>query len=383
MKSRVAVVLCEDYEPRRVDKAIALGLDLLGGARSIFHPGEKMLLKPNLLAAEQPERAVTTHPQLFRALALLLQKAGLFLSYGDSPAIGSMDRVAKACGLAEIAEDLGIEAADFKNGTDVYSDDAVRNRRLFVARAMTQCDGFISIPKLKTHGLMRFTGAVKNQFGCIPGLLKGEYHLKLPDQDDFARMLVDINLALKARLFVLDGIVGMEGNGPRGGKPKNLGIILLSRDPVALDATACRWLGIRPDSVPTIRIGNEAGLGECAEENIEILGEVPTWAGKVSFASPRPARDFSGKTKWIREHIVPRPVIDETRCKSCGICLACCPQKPPALAWPEQEKESLPLFDYKRCLRCYCCQELCPEGAITLYTPRVGRVFNLLRPPNG
>jgi len=120
---------------------------------------------------------------------------------------------------------------------------------------------------------VRFTGAVKNQFGCIPGILKGQYHVKLPDPYDFAAMLVDINTYIKPRLYVMDGITAMEGNGPRSGKPKQLKVLLLSADPVALDATACRIIDIDPEIVPTAKLGEKANLGTYHKENIEITGD--------------------------------------------------------------------------------------------------------------
>ena len=146
-------------------------------------------------------------------------------------------------------------------------------KKLIIANGVLDCDGLISLPKLKTHGLMRFTGAVKNQFGCIPGFLKGQYHVKLPDPYDFATMLVDINTLIKPRLYIMDGITAMEGNGPRSGKPKQLNVLLLSTDPIALDATACKIINLNPEFVPTSKLGEKAGLGTYHTENIEIVGE--------------------------------------------------------------------------------------------------------------
>lgn len=377
MRSRVALITCDKYEPEYLHTALENGLNLVGGGE-LFQPGETILLKPNLLAADPPERAVTTHPEVFRAVAKALQGYGVKLVFGDSPGIGSLPRVARKAGLLDVARELNIEMADFAQARLIHSPEAAQNRSFMVAAGIFDCDGIVSIPKLKTHGLMRMTGAVKNQFGCIPGILKGEYHLKLPDPIDFARMLVDLNLALKPRLYVLDGIVAMEGNGPRGGLPRQVGLLAVSSDPVALDATVCRLLGMEPESIPTIVAGNERGLGKSRSEDIEILGNL-TWPGKkLDFKTAHPPGSFTAQAGRFRQSIVPRPVIDKTRCQYCGICASCCPVKPSALDW--QGPDELPVYDYNRCLRCFCCQEMCPEGAISLYVPLPGRILNGLRP---
>ncbi len=368
---------CEEYKPERLLAVLEEGLNLLGG-RELFHPGEKILLKPNLLAADPPERAVTTHPEVFRAAAQILQDYGVKLVFGDSPGIGSLPRVARKAGLLDPARELGLEMADFAQAQPLHSPEAAQNRTFMIAAGVLACDGLVSLPKLKTHGLMRMTGAVKNQFGCIPGLLKGEFHLKLPDPGDFARMLVDLNLALKPRLYILDGIVAMEGNGPRGGQPRHLGLVAISTDPVALDASVCRLLGLEPETIPTIVIGNEAGLGHSQPEDIEILGEFRGPAEKLDFKTAHPSGSLTVQAGRFRQSLVPRPVIDKTRCRCCGICVSCCPVKPSALNWPGPA--SLPAYDYQRCLRCYCCQEMCPEGAISLYVPLPGRILGGLRP---
>lgn len=377
VKSRVALMTCEKYQPELVHKAILDGLNLLEG-RALFKPGEIILLKPNLLAADPPERAVTTHPEVFRAVGRVLQNCGVKLVFGDSPGIGSLPRVARKAGLLDVARELNIEMADFAKAFPLHSPDATQNRNFMVAAGVLASDGIVSLPKLKTHGLMRMTGAVKNQFGCIPGLLKGEFHLKLPDPGDFARMLVDLNLALKPRLYILDGIVAMEGNGPRGGQPREIGLLAMSTDPVALDATVCRLLGLEPLSIPTIVIGHQAGLGKSNPEEIEVLGEFRWPDENLKFQTAHPPGNWGTQASRFRQSIVPRPVIDNTRCQYCGICAASCPVKPSALDW--QGADSLPTYDYKRCLRCYCCQEMCPEGAISLYVPLPGRILHGLRP---
>lgn len=379
-KSRVALVKCEDYDYQQVKQAVEKGIELIGGCTSLVQPGDRILLKPNLLAPDPPEKCVTTHPSVFKAVAEIFLAAGAVLSYGDSPAVGSSERAARKAGIMVVAEELGIVLADFKNGEEVTFLEGVQNKKFVIARGVLANDGLISLPKLKTHGLTRLTGAVKNQFGCIPGVLKGEFHVKLPQVEDFARMLVDLNRLLRPRLFVMDGIMAMEGNGPRGGQPRKMRVLLFSTDPVALDATVCRLVNVQPQEVPTLRYGQEAGLGTYSSEHIDVVGDSLTSLANPSFNTGTKPLAFSLKNPWVRNQIVPRPEISTNRCVECGICIQMCPLHPSAVKWRHDDKTTPPVYDYNRCIRCYCCQELCPESAISLNIPWLGRLLSPLRP---
>lgn len=224
--SKVAIVYCGSYEYSEVKKAVEKGFDLLGGSSLFVRPNEKILLKPNWLSADPPEKCVTTHPAVFKAVSEVLQSAGATLSYGDSPAFHSPDTAAKRTGIAAIAEDLKIPLADFKSGKEVHFNEGHQNKKFTIVSAVLESDGVISLPKMKTHGFQRVTGAVKNQFGCIPGALKSEFHVKVPDAYEFARMLIDLNSYIHPRLYIMDGILAMEGNGPKGGNPKKMNVLL-------------------------------------------------------------------------------------------------------------------------------------------------------------
>ncbi|HQA58069.1 MAG TPA: DUF362 domain-containing protein, partial [Acetivibrio sp.] len=282
-------------------------------------------------------------------------------------------------GIEKAASDLGISLADFNEGKEIFFDKGIQNKKFTLANGVLESDGMISLPKLKTHALTRITGCIKNQFGCIPGSLKGEFHARIPDVIDFSKMLVDLNAYLKPRLFVMDGIMAMEGNGPRGGTPKNMNVILLSSDPIALDATVCRIIGLDPKFVPTIVFGKEAGLGTYNEEEIEILGESLDSFKDLSFNVRRePVKALKAKSiiQVLRGYAIPRPFIEKSKCKKCGICVNMCPVNPKALDWHNgNKKEVLPSYIYKRCIRCYCCQEICPESAIKLKVPFISRFF--------
>ena len=373
-RARVALVGCEEYHYPEVRQAVERGLQLLGGLDQLVCPGERIVLKPNLLAPDPPEKCVTTHPAVFKAMAAALQRVGVKVSFGDSPAVGSTALAARRAGLRTVADELGLDWADFGRGEEVSFAEGIQNKRFTIAKGVLESDGIISLPKLKTHGLTRMTGAIKNQFGCIPGLLKGEFHVKLPDADNFTRMLIDLNLLLKPRLYVMDGVWAMEGNGPRGGTPRHMGVLIFSTDPVALDATVCRLVNLPPEDVPMLKNAQQMGLGTYQRENIDLLGD--RWEGFAlgDFMKPHKA-GISIQTPWLRNRIIPRPHIDPSRCIQCGICIKGCPVNPAVVDWENEEKTRPPVYDYSRCIRCYCCQEMCPEAAIDLQVPWLGKVL--------
>jgi uncharacterized protein (DUF362 family)/ferredoxin len=377
-KSIVALVRCDTYDEEKVDKAVRQGLDLLGGIAQFAKPGERIVLKPNVLIGSKPEKSVTTHPSVFRAVGRLFKEAGASVSYGDSPSFGKCESNIRNSGLKEVGDELGLSIADFDSGRSVSHKDALLVKSFVIANGVLDSHGLVSLPKLKTHPLPRFTGAVKNQFGCIPGLLKGQFHVKLPDPYDFCTMLVDLNTLVKPRLCVMDGIIAMEGNGPRGGKPKKMSVLLLSSDPIALDATACRIIDLDPEAVPTSRAGEKAGLGTYHSENIEIVGEgIESFLDRsfeVIRTPPTPCTR-SRVRSFVKNRICEKPVIDEAKCNKCGVCVKMCPVEPKAVNWHNGDKSRSPTYKYDRCIRCYCCQENCPEGAVFIESPVLGRIF--------
>jgi len=374
----VAVVRCDSYDLDTVREAVARGFALLGGIERFVSPGERILLKPNLLTGQPPERAVTTHPSVFRATAESLQKAGAELSYGDSPGFGRPTTAARKSGLSEVAEALSIPAADLSTGTLVSFPNGDLIKQFTIARGAHTANGIVSLPKMKTHGLMRITGAIKNQFGCIPGVLKAEFHARLPNADLFSRMLVDLNRLLQPRLFIMDGIVAMEGNGPQNGRPRPMNVLLFSTDPVALDATFCRLVGLNPTLVPTIAHGESTGLGSAA--HIEWIGDPLEPLIAADFAVNRERRSTSAQpdrlSRIARRLIVPRPTVEKERCTRCGTCVSICPVTPKAITFASEDRSRPPVHNYARCIRCYCCQEMCPEGAIDITVPPLGRLIH-------
>ncbi len=380
-RSRVALVRCNSYDREAVYAAVAEGLSLLGGATRFVSPGEQILLKVNLLAGSPPEKNVTTHPAVLAAVARHFQALDAKVSYGDSPGIGRPENAARRAQLTPVAEELRLPLADFVHGETVSFPDGQLIKQFTLAKGVLTCDGLVSLPKMKSHALTRMTGAVKNQFGCIPGILKGEFHARLPEMELFAKMLVDLNLCLRPRLYIMDGVVAMEGNGPRSGSARPMSVLLFSEDPVALDATASRMMALPPERVPTTRWGAEMGLG--VYDPVEILGETlenfvfSNYEVNRSKASTTGGLTNEFISRQLKQWMVPRPVIDSEKCTRCGNCVNVCPAQPKALSFQkENERSHPPVYNYADCIRCYCCQELCPESAIHVKTPLLGRLVH-------
>jgi uncharacterized protein (DUF362 family)/NAD-dependent dihydropyrimidine dehydrogenase PreA subunit len=379
MKSRVVLVECPEYRQETVSRAVQKGIDLMGGVGRFARKNETLLLKPNLLAGEPPEKSVTTHPAVFRAVGEVFKNQGIRLVYGDSPGIGNPEKVARKSGLKAMADELNIPLTDFKTGRKVTYAQALVARHLTLARAALDAHGIISISKMKTHALTGITGAVKNSFGCVPGFLKEEFHLKMKDINLFCSLLVDITTYLRPRLHIMDGIVAMEGNGPRSGDPKNMNVLLFSTDPVALDSVFCQLIDFNPLYVPYLKIGQESGLGTCNPAEIEVSGDNLKKFIRTDFKiKRRPIQKLTlaqNLPHFIKNIIISKPIIDYRLCTNCGSCVLQCPIPEKAVNWKTGKKKEKPRYDYSRCIRCYCCQEICPEKAISVKTPFLGKII--------
>ncbi len=268
-KSIISIVRCNSYDLDSVKAALRTALELLGGVSQFVVAGQSVLIKPNMLSPHPPEKAVTTHPSVVEAVAELVRAAGGIPSIGDSPGFYKFQRVAETSGIAEAARRAGALLVPFEGEEEITTAEGCLMKNIAVARAAARADAIISLPKFKTHNLTCITAAIKNLFGYIPGLKKAEMHFRFPDIDRFSHMLADIARALPPRLHILDAVVGMDGNGPGAGDPFRIGLIIAGSDPVAVDSTICRVVGIDPLSIPMIRIASERGSGNAAVERIE------------------------------------------------------------------------------------------------------------------
>jgi uncharacterized protein (DUF362 family)/NAD-dependent dihydropyrimidine dehydrogenase PreA subunit len=352
-------------------------VDLVGGIRRFVQPGQRVLIKPNLLRKSLPEEAIVTHPFVVRAITRLVLEAGGRPLIGDSPG-GLFSEAAlrgayQAVGLRAVAEETGAELNYDLNVTRVAVPDGTLMKALEWCQYATQADVIISVPKLKTHGFMGFTGATKNLFGLIPGVTKGAYHAKLRNAEQFAEMLLDILVYARPALTLMDGIVAMDGDGPSGGSPFPLGVLLASSDAIALDVAATQLVGLRLDTVLPLRAAKRRGLTSGLVDDVEIVGDSFAAASRPGF---RPARtgisNFEFAPGFLRRaaigHIVASPHPTDA-CKRCNICVQNCPVK--AIRMPPSGPAQI---DLGQCIRCYCCHEMCPHRAIELKLPLLAKL---------
>ncbi|MFV0517080.1 MAG: DUF362 domain-containing protein [Aminipila sp.] len=382
--SKVVIIECKSYDEKNVDKAIETGINLLGGIDNFFNKEEKILLKPNLLAKASPEKAVTTHPAVFKAIGKLLKNNGFKnLYYGDSPGnpIGGVARVAAGCGISQPADELGILPANFSEGKEVFFEKGITEKNFVISNGIIECDSIINICKMKTHQLERITGAAKNIFGAVYGINKGAFHAKYTNADSFAKVIADLNNLVKPKLHIMDGIVAMEGNGPQSGTPIEMNVILMSTDPIALDAVFCNLIYLDPALVPTNKYGQDYGVGTMELEQIDIISEkgiIGTQEAVDLFGNKKydVYRDTEKNTqirllKPIQPWLEKKPYIIKEKCVKCGICVNSCPLESKAI-----QLKGYPKYEYDKCIRCYCCQEMCPQKAIDVKIPFLAKVMD-------
>ncbi len=373
--SKVALVSCPDYAAECLEPALDRALSLLGGLKSYLGPGQRVLIKPNLLSSSPPEKRVTTDPALLRAVTKRVLDLGARPFIADSPALDSARRVSERCGAAEVARELGVELAALGRPVRTRVPEGGRYQSLELSRDALEADAVINLPKLKTHSQMLLTLGVKNLFGTVVAQRKAEWHLMAgADRENFAALLLDIWRTVRPALTILDGVWGMEGLGPSNGQPRHCGLLAASPDALALDLAVCRLLGVPLRRLPLWRAAGQMGL--CGEaEAAELVGDEPERLAVPEFMLPELGstdilpRLLSG---WSRRHLVSKPVQDPARCQGCGKCVAICPASALTLA-----DERLG-FDYDRCIRCYCCQEVCPEDAIGFSRGLLARVMGWL-----
>jgi uncharacterized protein (DUF362 family)/ferredoxin len=378
-KTKVAIIRCESYDEKIVFNAIKKGIDLIGGIDSIVKKNEKILLKVNNLVGSNPEKAVTTHPSILNAMIEILLEKNIKITYGDSPGFEKPLVGLTKSGHIKIGDKYNIKMGDFEKGKSIDFPKGVICKKFNIANACLESDGIISLAKMKTHGLTRITGAVKNQLGCVYGLHKSSFHVRFPNPTNFSKMLIDLNNLLKPRLYILDGVLAMEGNGPQGGEPIKMNCIIISTDPVAVDATFSKMINLNPIFVPTIKYGKIYGIGTYLENEIEYVGEpIEKFINKDFKVIRKPVVNSLLKPfmfSAVRNIIYPKPVINNEKCVKCGVCVNSCPVEGKALNFKDNNKKEPPVYNYKKCIRCYCCQEMCPNKAIYLKQPFLSRLF--------
>lgn len=354
-----------EYDKNLLLKKLNEGFKLIGGFEKFFKKGEKILLKPNLLAPDPPEKATTTHPVFFEAVAEYFKKKGCIVYAGDSPSISKSIQSAKVAGILDVCNRLGIEFLRFEEGIKVKNPEGRFVKSFLIAKDLNKIDKIVNLPKLKNHALTVFTGSLKNIFGLIPGKEKALWHARKPDASMFSNMIIDLNKLIKPYFSIMDGILAQEGNGPRGGHPIHLGYMIMSENSFLVDLIAVTTVGYNSYNVHIIReyAAREHMPLDITKYNIygdEI--EVNNKFQKITVYKQN-MFNLTFLTNIINKIFSPVPVVIKDKCKKCGICFESCPSQPKTISW---KKGEYPEFNYKNCIRCFCCQENCPYEAIVI-----------------
>jgi uncharacterized protein (DUF362 family)/NAD-dependent dihydropyrimidine dehydrogenase PreA subunit len=368
--NKVSIVRCPDYSNTK--RAIAEALELLGGLENIIHPGDGVLLKPNILAASPPESAVTTHPLVVASMCEFVLQAGGKPLVGDGAGIsrpGATSKALKVSGIEEAARKAGAEVVNFETAgfTLVDVPDPLQFDKLYVANPVLEADVVISLPKLKTHELTYYTGAVKNFFGVLPLKCRKEAHL-LGKRDLFGEAVADVYSVVRPDFAVMDGVIGMEGNGPSHGKSVSSGVILASQDCVSLDIVAAEMIGFDPLKIPTTAGSMKKGFGN----KCPVVIGTPIKEVKIKF---KPSNGgVSTAPSFLTHHlgkyykIYPR--INRRKCTHCGAChLNCSPHA------VERLEDGSFRINEEKCILCYCCRELCPNNAVEIKKSLLAKIL--------
>lgn len=379
MNLDVSIARCKSYDPQAVKAALLEALSPIHGLDWVA-PGMKIAVKANLMMHKNPEKAGTVHPAVAVALCELLIKRGAAVVLGDSPGgpfnAAFLSTLYSTTGMRSILE-TGAQLNEDYASVDVSNPDAVAAKEFQITNYLVAADAIVDLCKLKTHGLMAYTGACKNLFGAIPGMRKSEYHYRYSTHATFANMLVDICQWCKPRLSIADAVMAMEGNGPSGGTPRFMGAILASFNPHALDLAGAHLMNLGVRDVPTLQAAQERGLIPSNVSDLNIFGDLDSFVIPDFKLTPKQDVKLWGPknpaiAKVLTRMFASNPRIDRTCCVGCGECKTVCPAAAIELV------QSRAIIHRDKCIRCFCCQEFCPKGIITVHRPLVARLVDKL-----
>lgn len=381
MGVEVSVVPCGEYTFDVCRQALQAVLEPLGGLDWV-KPGMKIAIKVNLISGMKPEAAGTTNPVLVSALAEMLCERGAAVTVGDSPgglfSAGYVGRMYTAAGLYAVEEHGAMLNQDFTQRI-VSNPEGMVCRRFPFTAWLDKADAVIDFCKLKTHGMMAFTGAAKNLFGVIPGTNKPEFHFQFSNPANFARMLLDVDTFVNPRLSICDAVVAMEGNGPTAGTPRPMGFLAASESPHKLDLLCAATIGLKRTDVPTLVAAYERELIPSTADDLEVAGEWKKYITpdfkRIEAQSSLLFRGHAGLwgNIWgtiIQKAICPRPRVHPDVCIGCGKCRDVCPAKAIEMV------DHRPKIDRAKCIHCFCCQEFCLKGAMEQHRTALARILN-------
>lgn len=366
--SKVIIKECKDYSLDSLMEKINDAIELFGGWNKYVKPQDKVLLKVNLIGPKTSESAAVTHSEFVRAMIKILKSKGCIVWVGDSAggAIAGMAPTAQAlkvAGYERVVEEEGAEVKNFdREGVVAVQPESKCEETMYIAKPLFDADVVINLPKLKTHSAAFYTGAVKNVFGCIPGLRKAKYHRMAPEPLDFGHIICDIHRAAKFHLHIMDGILAMQGEGPTAGEPYQANKIIISEDPLALDAVAAKMLGMNVEDIPILSTAHKRNLGEGRLKNITLAGDYMEIPELHNFKLPKRFKSTKrlGNKAVIKviDFFKARPRINSNKCRKCNMCVESCPVQ----AIDKETKK----INYDKCIECMCCHELCAYKAVEL-----------------
>lgn len=367
--SKVSIAKCSSYDIEKITLIVEKQFCELEKDKQIIKKGDNVVIKPNLVMNRAPDEATTTHPALIGAIIRAVIKRGghpiIAESGGGTYTKSGLKTTYQKTGMTDIARNEGAELNfDIATGS-VKSDNGRKVTTFEFIKPILDADVVISAAKLKTHGQMTYSGAVKNLFGCVAGLQKPEFHYRFPDKNDFGSMIVDICETVKPSISFLDAIVAMEGNGPTGGTPIELDTIIAGTNPHEVDFAACNMCSIDVNLVPTLVDAIDRGVCAKSIDEIEILDDgMPSETLKLKIPKSVSLDFVAGFPNFIKKPIqklfTPHPVITKKDCVGCGKCAESCPQHTIKI---ENRKA---VINYVNCIKCFCCHEMCPRKAIEI-----------------
>jgi uncharacterized protein (DUF362 family)/NAD-dependent dihydropyrimidine dehydrogenase PreA subunit len=324
--------------------------------------GKRVLIKPNVLRASEAREGIVTHPAVLRAVVDKVETMGpASIVVGDNPGLfdyGANEESFKKTGLMEAAkgyyQNIGNDSLQVDFNPDFLP-------TVSLSRMVLEAEIIISLPKFKTHGLTVLTGAIKNSYGFLPGAQKAKLHQAAGSPERFHELIIDVFQLRVPDLFLVDAVVGMEGNGPASPDLRNIGLILASDNAVALDAVMAAMMGCEPGRLRFLKKAKKVGLGNYDLSDIEIIGELkPLPDFKLPPLGGEAMLQNEAIQAMIHQRTRLRPQVDPELCTGCGTCLEQCPVSALSLS------DHLPQADPDTCIICFCCQEICPEKAVTL-----------------
>jgi len=324
--------------------------------------GKKVVIKPNVLRSSKAEEHIVTNPALLQAVIEKVEEcAPRQIVVGDNPGIfsyGDNENSFQQTGLMTGAKGYYKNLGDTTSHLDFNPEFMPE---VGVSTEIMEADIFISLPKFKTHGLTVMTGAIKNSYGILPGAQKARLHRIAGNAERFHQVIVEVFRLRVPDLFIMDAVIGMEGNGPASPDLREIGLVLAADNGVAMDAVVARMMGIDPARLRFLELAKSFGLGDFAADKIEIDGEMrvlenfklPPLSGEASTGNPAVQQLVNSKAQV-------KPKANADLCTGCGACIDHCPVSALSMG------ESVPEVDADTCISCFCCQEICPEKAMSL-----------------